>query len=175
MGTTTGSFAPTIFRRMATSGRFLEMTRAYGSRYASGAMESDGRMIAERDLTGWLAVKRHYPDAVGIFLLPPSHSALEERLVARNSESADQRARRLNKAHKECLGWEKLDYVIISEFARKTHEQLCRIIQGRGHPFSTKSAQHRKRIQNLLQTGWGTAPAPAAAQNPPALEMSMDA
>ena len=151
-------------------GRFLEATTAYGNRYASGPLNGGGRVIVERDVRGFLAVKSAYPDAVGIFLLPPSPQALAQRLEERNSEPPARRARRLAAARTECRSWRLFDYVVIAEDQRFTENALAEILNGAGQRHSTRNAGHAKRIRVVLDGCW-VPPEPVAGPLAPEMEM----
>lgn len=161
---------PSEFARLKGQGRFAEATRIYGSRYASAPLDAGGRVVVERDARGYRAVKAAYPDAVGIFLIPPSPQALAERLEARNSESPARRARRLAAARAECRNWRLFDYVVIAESERATEDALAAIINGAGERHSARNPTHARRIRAVLEERWRPQPR-AAEPAAPAMEM----
>lgn len=95
------------FDRMIAANEFLEHAGVFGKRYGTPrawVMEHlrRGRLvILEIDVQGAINVKRHVPDAFGLYILPPSEDALLERLRARKRESEDKIQKRFAEARKE--------------------------------------------------------------------------
>ncbi len=76
---------------------------------------------------------RRYPDAVGIFVLPPSFAALRERLVQRSHDGTDAVHRRLELSFSEIKRYGRYDYAIINDDAARASEALAAIILARRH------------------------------------------
>ncbi len=102
-------------------GALLEHAQVYGHRsgtpkhIALKHMESGEDVILEIEMQGALQVKRNYPDAVLIFVLPPSLRELRRRIEIRGTESADQIAGRMKKTFSEIEMLPKYDYYIIND------------------------------------------------------------
>ncbi len=111
------------FERNDAAGAFLE-TRSYNGNYYGTPRSFIDRTLADGydvilkpEVNGALAVRRTYPSAVLVFLLPDKFSHLRMRLAARRTESSDEIAARLAIAHDELQQIRKFDYVIINEQA----------------------------------------------------------
>ncbi len=108
------------FERMIAAGDFLEHAEVYGNLYGTSATWvraalADGADIAlEIDWQGAAQVRRLFPDAIGIYILPPSLAALEQRLRARGQDSDQIVARRLASARADMSHVIEFDYVIIN-------------------------------------------------------------
>ena len=100
--------------------QFLEWASVYGNYYGvpkddvSSALSRGVDTILKVDVQGAAAIKKTLPQAVFIFLMPPSTQALEQRLKRRRSESSNDLALRLATARKEMKSLPIFDYVITS-------------------------------------------------------------
>jgi guanylate kinase len=123
------------FERMQQDGEFLEAAEVHGNLYGTSkrwieAMRRSGRdLLLEIDWQGAQQVRRLIPDAIGIFILPPSVDALRERLTSRNSDSAAVIARRLAVAQEEISHASEFDYVIINKEFDAAVEELASIVR----------------------------------------------
>lgn len=109
------------FAEMEARGEFLEHAVVYGYDYGNSrrevreALERGQDVIMRIDVQGAATIKRIVPDAVFIFLMPPSMEALEARLRRRRTEPEDYLRLRLHAARLEMNEFEKFDYVIVNE------------------------------------------------------------
>lgn len=112
------------FERRRTDNGFLEWREYNGHLYGTprdfieGMVETGYDVIMKPEVHGALAIKKHYPDAVLIFLVPDKFSHLQSRLEARRTETNEQIAARLEIAHKELTFVRSFDYLVINEEAR---------------------------------------------------------
>ncbi len=74
-----------------------------------------GVMLLDIDVQGAEKIKAAYPDAITIFILPPSEAALRDRLSARGTETDDQLQVRFENAKGEMTIWDKFEYAVINE------------------------------------------------------------
>ncbi len=110
------------FQKMIDEGAFLEYMRVFNTHYY-GTPKSfveqelrEGRsVILEIDVQGAMRVKSAYPDAVLIFIAPPSMSELKSRLIHRGTESSETIERRFDTAYKEMEYIGKYDYVVVND------------------------------------------------------------
>jgi len=110
------------FQRLIDEGALLEWAEIHGGLHRSGTPAQpvrdaarDGRpVLIEVDLAGANAIKRAMPEAFTVFLAPPSWAALEARLTARGTESADAMRRRLATAREELAAQGDFDAVVIN-------------------------------------------------------------
>lgn len=123
------------FQEMIESGRMLEYAQYSGNYYGTPCdmvereLEAGNDIILEIEVQGALQVKRRRPDAVLLFVLPPSFEELSKRLVERHTESEEVIARRLNAAGAELAQVYRYDYALVNddidEAARKLGAILC--------------------------------------------------
>ncbi|HSO07724.1 MAG TPA: guanylate kinase [Pelomicrobium sp.] len=109
------------FQAMLERGEFLESAEVYGNFYGTGdawvreRLAEGDDVLLEIDCQGAAQVRRLMPEAVGIFVLPPSLDALRERLQARGKDNAEIIDRRLAAARDEMRRVGEFDYVIINK------------------------------------------------------------
>jgi guanylate kinase len=95
------------FLSRVKAGKFLEHEEVHGDLYGTLKQPMDERLergetvIFDLDVKGALTVKKVYPEALTIFIMPPSMSILRERLLSRHTESAEAVERRLSRADLE--------------------------------------------------------------------------
>jgi len=128
-------------------GEFLESAEIYGNFYGTSTrlitehIQSGADVLLEIDWQGAQQVKKLFPDAVGIFVMPPSIAALEERLTKRGQDDPAVIARRMAAASSEITHAAECEYVIInqsfanalSEFAAIISAARCRFPQQAAH------------------------------------------
>lgn len=108
------------FLAMRDRGEFLESAEVHGNLYGTSRTWLESQMAAGRDIIceidcqGAEQLRRVFPEAVAIFILPPSFSELESRLRGRGTESEDVIARRLAAAAREMRLVGRFDYAIIN-------------------------------------------------------------
>ena len=110
------------FQQLVDGGELLEWAEIHGGLHRSGtpaapvrAAAAAGRpVLIEVDLAGARAVKLAMPEAMTVFLAPPSWEALESRLAGRGTESADVMARRLQTARAELAAQGDFDEVVVN-------------------------------------------------------------
>jgi guanylate kinase len=108
------------FEKLAGQGGFLEWAGIYGYLYGTPAapvIESLARgenVILEIDVQGGLQVKQLFPDAILIFLIPPSRTELESRLRGRGTDSRDEIQKRMVWVDKELGFIPRYDFVVIN-------------------------------------------------------------
>lgn len=109
------------FEKLVAEGGFLEWAAIYGYLYGTPAgpvKESLSRgenVILEIDVQGGLQVKERFPDAVLIFLIPPSRAVLESRLRGRGTESQAEIEKRLLWVDTELGFMSRYDYVVVND------------------------------------------------------------
>ncbi len=106
------------FAEMIERGEFLEYAEYTTASYGTPAAAVDAALAAGRDMilvieiNGANNVKRKRPDAVLVFLVPPSFEELERRLRGRGTETEEQIAARMEKARAEILHMDEYDYIV---------------------------------------------------------------
>ena len=110
------------FQDMINKGAFLEYMRVFNTHYYGTPKSfveqelAEGRsVILEIDVQGAMRVKAAYPDAVLIFIAPPSMSELKSRLIHRGTESSEAIDRRFETAFQEMEFVDRYDYVVVND------------------------------------------------------------
>ena len=129
------------FLAMRERGEFLESAEVHGNRYGTSkrvileALASGQDLLLEIDWQGAQQVRRLYPDAVGIFILPPSVEELERRMRSRGQDSEAVIRRRLDNAREELAHCGEFKYAIINKDFDAARRELAEIIRNeRLHP-----------------------------------------
>ena len=129
---------PERFEEMAANQEFLEHARVFDNCYGTGvrtvqeALANGEQLLLEIDWQGARQVRARLPEACTIFILPPSRRALEERLKARSTDSADVIQRRLRDAADDLGHWNEFDYVVINDRFEQALADLQSIVEQRG-------------------------------------------
>jgi guanylate kinase len=127
------------FRRMIRGRRFLEWARVHGNLYGTPRDEVYRRIRAGRhvvldiDVQGGEQVKRKSPEAVLVFLVPPSWRELRRRLANRRDTPPDQVRLRLKAARAEMRRARFYDYVVVNDRLSDTVASLAAIIVAETH------------------------------------------
>jgi guanylate kinase len=107
-------------------------------------------VLLEIDWQGALQVRRQVPEAVSIFILPPSKEALEERMRKRAQDSDDTIRRRLDAAREEMSHYAEYDYVIVNEHFDEAVGEMCAIFTASRLRRPAQEVRHAGLIQALL-------------------------
>jgi guanylate kinase len=144
------------FRHMIDNGAFLEHARVFDNYYGTArsgieAQLAHGRdVILEIDWQGARQVRRALPESVGIFILPPSREALQERLRARGQDDEVVIARRMQDAVNEMSHYAEYDYLIVNDEFRTAHGDLVAIIRCRQLHLAGQQRRHAALLTSLL-------------------------
>ena len=110
------------FQKMIEDGAFLEYMRVFNTHYygtpksfVEQELDEGRSVILEIDVQGAMRVKAAYPDAVLIFIAPPSMSELKSRLIHRGTESSEAIERRFETAYHEMELVDRYDYVVVND------------------------------------------------------------
>jgi guanylate kinase len=101
----------------------------YGTprKWLDKAREEQLDLVLEIDVQGAAQVKEKIPEAVAIFILPPSRQELERRLRARGQDSDDSIAKRLDRARKEVERYREYDYLIVNDDLERADNTILAI------------------------------------------------
>ncbi|MFW6022498.1 MAG: guanylate kinase [Halanaerobiaceae bacterium] len=122
------------FFQMVEENKFIEWAEVhnnyYGTpkEYVDKTLQSGNDIILEIDIQGARMVSNIYPDAVYVFLVPPSFDELEHRLDKRGTENNKNKALRLKNAREELKELERYDYQIVNDKLEETVYKLKCII-----------------------------------------------
>ncbi len=123
------------FKRRREAGEFIEWEEMYGDFYGTLKSEVDGALASGRsilfdvDVKGGLSIKNHYPEALLIFIRPPSFEALKARLVNRKTESAVTLQRRLERVSMEMELGAKFDHEVVNDNLDKAVGQVQSLVE----------------------------------------------
>ena len=144
------------FLELKGNGEFLEHAFVHGCWYATSAtwlrdQIAHGRdVLLEIDWQGAAQVRRLIPDAVHIFILPPSLPSLRERLEKRGQDAPEVISRRLEAAREEMRHWIEFDYVIINQDFARAVDDLSAIVRAARLAARRQAARHERLLQRLL-------------------------
>ena len=130
-------YSPEKFREEIEAGNFLEWSMVHGEfkgvrRDVLGETLANHRIvIVKPDPQGMRKIKSQLPEALTIFIMPPSVESLRRRLVARGTETPEQREIRLRNAEIEMAAAPEYDYVVVNEDGKldETVDQIAEIIK----------------------------------------------
>jgi guanylate kinase len=123
---------PEEFQRRVDAGEFLESAEYAGHRYGTlrSELERDdvNPLVLEIEVQGARQVRERVPEAVSVFIAPPSPDALRERLVGRGSDSPEQVERRLAVAEEELEAKNEFDHVVVNDDLSRAVQELSDLV-----------------------------------------------
>ena len=143
------------FVAMQMRGEFLESAEVYGNFYGTSQTwitqeNAKGRdILLEIDWQGAEQVRRSFPRAISIFILPPSLDALRLRLTGRGTDHADVIARRLAAARVDVAHVAEFDYVIINDVLNEALRELDAVVLSAKLTCSKQLSRHQALINQL--------------------------
>lgn len=139
------------FEKMIADGELLEHTEYCGNYYGTpkqtvkDSLELGQNVVLKIEIEGAENVKRLIPEAVLVFILPPSMQELKRRLHKRSTEDEETIERRLKQAEKEISFAENYDYIIVNEDLDKAVQDLISIVNAE----SFKTNRNKELIEAL--------------------------
>ena len=134
------------FRDMQLNGEFIESAEVYGNLYGTSQqwvnkiISSGQDILLEIDCQGAQQIRRLFPQAVGIFIIPPSVEVLATRLKTRAQDNPEIIQKRLAAAREEISHIAEYDYVIINDILEHALSDLASIVK----------AEHLKQNRQLI-------------------------
>lgn len=122
------------FEQMIGDGAFIEHAFVHGNYYGTSVAEVEkirnqgNDVVLEIDVQGAEQVRRQMPDAVSVFILPPTMDALRQRLLARGTEDEAQLALRLQNARGEFEQASLFDYLVVNDDLPTATQDLMHIV-----------------------------------------------
>ena len=138
------------FRQMAAQGDFFEWAEVHGNLYGTSREAIEARIaggqdvVLEIDWQGALQIKKLFPHAVLIFILPPSWDELRQRLMRRGEDGVDVIARRMDNARIEVAQARHFDFVIINALFETALFDLKTVVHSQRLKYA---AQRRNKSQ----------------------------
>lgn len=144
------------FEAMVERGDFLEQAEVFGNFYGTSrgwveeTLHTGQDVVLEIDWQGAQQVRRLLPDAVSVFILPPSRAVLEERLAGRGTDAPEVIARRLAGAAEEMSHYAEFDHLIINDRFELALEELRGVVHGRRTRVDRLAGDRLALVQRIL-------------------------
>jgi len=144
------------FQHMLGTADFMEHAEVFKNFYGTSKTEARHQLaqgkdvILEIDWQGAQQIRRQLPESIGIFILPPSRDALEQRLQGRGQDSEEIIQYRLSQATDEISHYVEYDYLVINDDFQTALNELRAIVEAKRLEIKPQSKQHQELIQNLL-------------------------
>lgn len=123
------------FEEKIRNNQLLEWAEVYGNYYGTprdfveSQLNSGKDVILEIDIQGAMQVRRHYPEGVFLFLIPPSATELRARILGRGTESEESFKARFGAARQELQMMRQYDYVVVNDRVEAACDRIQAIIQ----------------------------------------------
>jgi guanylate kinase len=146
------------FKELIDEGEFLEYAEVHGHFYGTSIKQVQGEIelgrdiILEIDVQGAESVRKKIPEAVSIFILPPSFEVLRQRLIARGTDTPQELEVRLRNAPNELRQYSSFDYVIINDQVERAARQLAAII----HAERARCERQEKLVRQVIEKFWSS-------------------
>ena len=144
------------FAQMRDAGAFLESATVFDNCYGTLSesvmtqLNLDLDVILEIDWQGAQQIRNNYPECIGIFILPPSQSALEQRLRGRGQDDDEIIARRMRDAKSEMSHYVEFDYLIVNDDFDDALAELAAIISAQRNSIGIQKQIKQKLLIELL-------------------------
>ncbi len=144
------------FRERLERDEFLEWAEVHGNYYGTSKRWIETEMAAGRDVLleidwqGAQQVRKIFPGAIGVFVLPPSLETLGLRLSGRGTDSAETVARRIAAARDEMRHVDEFDYVIINDGLQQALDELLLVVGASRLDTASQRQRHSALFSSLL-------------------------
>ena len=139
------------FEEMISKDELMEYARYVDNYYGTpkefvrSQLDAGKDVLLEIEIQGALKIKEKFPEAVLVFITPPSGEELKSRLIGRGTESPEVVEKRLQRAVQESEGVEAYDYILINDDIDTCTEKLHNLIRAQHE----RAAQHIDIIENV--------------------------
>ncbi len=144
------------FKAMVAAGDFFEHALVHGDWKGTARQSVEPQLAAGKDVLleidwqGARQVREQVPDAVSVFILPPSTEALEQRMRKRGQDSEETIARRLAAAREEMSHHGEFDYLVVNEDFGTAVRELCTIFASSRLRREPQQQRHAALLEALL-------------------------
>lgn len=144
------------FAAMLNDNAFLEHAQVFDNLYGTSkdavasSLKGGTDVILEIDWQGAQQIRRQAPDAVSIFILPPSREVLEQRLIGRGQDPEDVIRKRMAQASEQVSHHVEFDYLIVNDDFDKALRELQAVILSRRLGILKQCERHSSLIRSLL-------------------------
>ncbi|MDF1544867.1 MAG: guanylate kinase [bacterium] len=141
------------FRDLIRKDYFAEHFKVHLYRYGTprtaldSTIKKGGVLLLDVDTQGAFRLKKEYPEAITIFVLPPSVRALKQRLSARGTETREQLRVRFENALSEMRLYNRFEYVVVNDSLQTAVDQVIGIVEA--HPCRTENLD-RELIKRIV-------------------------
>jgi guanylate kinase len=141
------------FAAMVRAGGFAEWAVVHGQRYGTSWKEvrdrtrNGGTVLLDVDVQGARAIRRRFPEAIAVFIVPPSLAALKQRLRRRQQRLDDEARRRLKAALGELRAWRGYDYIVVNDELEAALADLRCLLRA----FRLRAGRGGARMARLLR------------------------
>ena len=146
-----------LFEQMIQEDRFLEHATVFGQLYgtskdwAKEQLRQGIDVIFELDWQGARSIKSLFPQAITVFILPPSLEALKKRLIGRDQDRREVIQQRMEGAKETISHYSEFDYVIVNDDFDRSLQRLIHIILAARQRQAVQALQHQDLLAELLQ------------------------
>lgn len=144
------------FRGMIERHEFLEWAEVHGNFYGTSKkwiadqLAAGADVLLEIDWQGAQQVRKLFPQAIGVFIMPPSMAELERRLTGRGTDAAEVISRRLAAAQAEMRHVDEFDYVIINNELEVALADLRAVVRASRLQFAAQSARNAALFARMI-------------------------
>lgn len=144
------------FEALVGQGAFLEHARVFDNYYGTSEkgvrdqLASGRDVVLEIDWQGARQVRQCFPDAVSVFIVPPSMAALQSRLSNRGQDDAAVVARRMADARSELSHFPEYDYLVVNDEFSGALEDLRAIVRAARLREPRQASSHRRALSEML-------------------------
>ena len=147
--------APRFSNAWSRRGEFVEWADVYGHLYGTAhkqlqaAQEAGQDILLDIDVQGHQQVRQRLPEAVSVFILPPSFQELSRRLRDRHSDAPEEIERRLQTAREEIAHWPEYDYLVVNDHLKDATQALRAIVRAARFRRPSQAGRVEKIIGNV--------------------------
>lgn len=144
------------FEQLIQESSFLEYAEVFGNLYGTSRpwverqLKADRDVILEIDWQGAMQIRRLMPEAVSIFIVPPSREALRQRLTGRGQDPDEVIEQRLSQAIDDISHYPEFQYLVVNDDFATALEDLEAITRGARLSHQRQSTRHEALLERLL-------------------------
>lgn len=146
------------FEGLVEQGVFVEHARVFDNYYGTSEAALRDQLAAGRDTVveidwqGAQQVRERFPDAVSVFIAPPSIAALRDRLSGRGQDSEEIIERRMRDAQAELSHYPEYDYLVINDDFQQALSELAAIVTAQRLRLAAQSVRYQQALSQMLES-----------------------
>ena len=144
------------FLAMVNDGFFIEYAQVFNHFYGTSRLQINAQVqqgidvVLDIDWQGAAQIKQQFPEAVTVFILPPSLAVLRQRLLARQRDEVGVIAERMLNAQRELSHFDEFDYLVVNDDFEKALQELAVIVNAQRLRCARQSVCQRELLSFLL-------------------------